>query len=320
MAINRTFVRSAQVSNTEKRMWDQFLDTYDVDLGSSKGGTVYYIDPQNGSASYDGLSWEKAKVSFDALDSILDHGDTILFRGVYKGNWTTPEKNDVSIIGVMNTPRQATSDGVANGAGSTWLSLASPTTAPLLKILGQAWTVQNIFFNNAATAYPDIWLHRDESAGQDASHALIQGCKFTGSDDGIKQSGGCNYVRILDNVFFGFAGAGDIAISSESGTGDGTGYQWEIARNLFEGNVHNIIVPMNAATIHDNTFVKVGHTITSTSMIDLTSAGHVIVHDNVMGHAAVESPNDTLYVDGTACLWINNKCSDGVKYTKPDNA
>ena len=34
MAINRTFVRSAQVSNTDKSVWDMFLDVYDALVGA----------------------------------------------------------------------------------------------------------------------------------------------------------------------------------------------------------------------------------------------------------------------------------------------
>jgi len=284
------------------------------------GATDYYVDAQNGLAANDGLSWGTPFAAFSSLDTLLDHGDRIFFTGAYKGNWTAPNKNDVTLIGCGNTPRQATSDGVANGGGATWLSLASPAASPLLKILGQGWTVANIFFNNSDTTMPDVWLHRNESLGQDASHAYIVGCKFTGTDDGIKQSGGVSFVKIIGCTFFNFAATGDIAISSETGTGDGTGLNWEIAGCMFHDNVHNIVIPLNVANIHDNVFVKVGHAVTSTSIINLNGGAHNMIHDNAFGHVAVASPNDTLYVAGTADIWSNNKCSDGVRYEKPDES
>jgi hypothetical protein len=290
-------------------------------LGAQTAGQEWFIDPQNGSDSNNGTSWGDAFASPDPLDDLLDHGDIIYFRGVYKGNWNAPYKNDVTLIGVANTPRQATDSGVANGAGATWLSLDSAAASPLLQINKQAWKVVNIFFNNASTSKPCILLMRDaETPEADASHAVIAGCKFTGTDDGVKQSGGVSFVRLLGNTFFNFTGSGDIAISSETGAGVGTGLEWEIAYNVFHDNVHNIIVPLNCGRIHHNWFVKVGHAVTSTSIINLTSAGHVTVDHNIMGHAAVEAPNDTLYVDGTACLWIANECSDAVRYGKPDES
>jgi hypothetical protein len=291
-------------------------------LASDRGyGTAYFVDPQNGAAAHSGLSWGEAFADFSSLDSILDHGDTIYFSGVYKGNWEAPYKNDVSLIGVANTPRQATDSGVANGAGATWLSADTPVAADLLTITKQAWLIENIFFNNADTTHADILLLRDaETPEADASHASILGCKFTGTNDGIQQSGGVSFVTIKGCTFFNFAGSGDIAISSVTGAGVGTGLEWDISYNVFHDNVHNIIVPLNCGRIHHNWFVKVGHAVTSTSIINLTSAGHVTVDQNVLGHASVEAPNNTLYIDGTACLWIANQCSNEVRYEKPDEA
>ena len=284
-------------------------------------GISYYVDPQNGDDDRSGRSWTKAFASFDALDDILADGDTINFRGVYKGNWTAPNVNDVTLVGVANQPRQATSDGVANGAGATWLSLASPAVDNLLKIYGQSWHIKNIFFNNSDTTKADVWLHRNESLSQDASHAIIEGCRFTGTCYGIKQSGGVSYVRLLDNFFFNFAGSGDTAIASESGTGDGTGIWWEIARNRFSDNVHSLVIPLNVADIHHNLFVAVGHVVTATSLINTTSGGHNTIHDNVFSGVVPDaSPNDTLFVAGTADHYSNNQGTTAAIYGKPDEA
>jgi hypothetical protein len=279
-------------------------------------GVIYFVDPQNGSASNDGLSWASPFAAFSSLDAILDHGDTILFRGVFKGNWTAPYVNDITLRGVANTPRQATDSGVANGAGATWLSLASPAVDNLLTIVKQSWTIENIFFNNADTTKADILLLRDAGTPEaDASHALIQGCKFTGTHDGIQQSGGVSFVRILNCVFFGFAGSGDTAISNVTGTGSGSMVEWEIGYNTFHGNVHNIVVPLGpAGRIHHNYFVVVDNTITSTSVINILNAAKVVVDNNVIGRTSTGSPNATLFVDGTACIWIANQCSDAVKF------
>ena len=291
-------------------------------IAVSSAGKTYYVDPQNGASTNDGLSWTKAFAAFSSLDSILGHGDTIMFRGAFKGNWSAPYKNDITLIGCANTPRQATDGGVSNGAGATWLSADSPVAAPLLSIRKQAWRVENIFFNNADTAYPCVYLLRDnETPEADASHALIQGCVFTGTDNGILMSGGNNFVRILGNVFRDFAGSGDIALTTAVGAGAGSAVQCEIGYNLFHGNVHNIIVGLGAGSrIHHNFLCVVGNTVTSTSVVNLTGSTSVTVDNNVIPRTSVTAGNDTLFVDGTTCLWVANQMANEVRYLKPDES
>src|SRR5204862_4233108 len=108
----------------------------------TRKGHSWYVDPQNGNDSATGKSWRKAFASMSPLDTRLTHGDTIYLSGVLRQNWTAPNKNDVSLIGVANQPRQATSSGTPNGGGATWMSLASPAVDNLLKIVAQGWHVK----------------------------------------------------------------------------------------------------------------------------------------------------------------------------------
>lgn len=313
MAINRTFVRSAQVSNSDKRIWDQFLNTYDIDNGVLNGGTVYHVDPQNGSVSNDGLSWENAMTSFSLLDDILDDGDTILFRGVFFGNWTAPIKNDVTLLGVMNTPRQATDSGVPNGGGATWLSVAGgAVAAPLLTITSQGWRVENIYFNNADTTDNSSCIKLLNNNTTDAGHAAIVGCKFTGEEHGIVSSGGVSFVQIIGCEFQNFDTTGDTAIKPMTGGGYGTDSFWLIKDNYFHNNVNHISAAATgalwSARIIGNQFGwKQQGTVTSTLQVDLgTTAVNCIVMDNYFQNAHAEASSSTMFLpQDTANSWLN---------------
>ncbi len=305
---------------------------YADELQINAGGTVrnlaglantWYVAPQSGSDSHDGRSWGTAFASMSPLDALLGHGDTVYLSGVLRQQWTAPYKNDVSIIGVGNTPRQATSGGTANGGGATWLSPATgvDNTLALLKIMLQAWHVENIFFNNAATGAPSILIFRDgETPEADASHATIRGCRFNGTDDGILASGGPNFVRIQDCMFSGFSGSGDTAIKAVVGAGQGVNFGWIIEGCVFYDNVNHILAPLVNGTIRDNNFIVVGNATTATIACSLTGGAKNSVYSNMFNRPTASSPNATLYVGGTSDVWSNNYGTDAIFFDVPDNS
>ena len=287
-------------------------------LKNYRNGVTYFVDPQNGSdagGSATGKTWAKAFASFDALDDILDDGDTIYLSGVYKGNWDAPYKNDVSIIGMANTPRQATDGGVANGGGATWLSTDTPAAGHLLKINRQGWTVANIYFNNASTTSGDscIQLYRDGLTPEaDASHATILGCKFTGAEDGILGTNGPNFVTIRGCEFNGFAGTGDTAITLSTPSGQGTNSHWQIKDNAFLGNKNHISAgaagAWHNAVITGNSFSwKQAGATTTVLQVDLgTIAVNCIVMGNYFQNAHAETGSGAMFLpQDTANSWLN---------------
>lgn len=291
--------------------------------GSKRRGKEWFVYPDGGSDRNSGKNWTEAFASMSPLDDLLGHGDTIYLSGVLRQHWTTaPYKNDVSIIGVENQPRQATSGGVANGAGATWLSPTSVTnTSPLVKVFLQGWRFENIFFNNAATTAPSILLYRDgEAVEADASHAQIVGCVFNGTDDGIQASGGPNYVTIRDCRFHGFGGSGDTAISNTTGAGIGVNHGWLIENNVFFDNTNHVVVPLVNGTVRRNNFIVVGNTTTATIALSLTGGSGNSVYENMFNRPVNTSPNATLYVGGTNDVWSQNYGSDNIFFGVPDNS
>lgn len=224
-----------------------------------------YVNSYTGSDQNPGTDAAKPLATLTQAIAMAEAGTIIGIFGVFKEHVTTPIVNDVTIIGLANLPRQATTSGVANGGGATWLSATGGTTA-LLTVRGQGWTVQNIYFNNSATAAPciDLVTVGDPPAEADAAHFQLENCILTGSDNGLDATDGTNFVRLINCTFFGFSGAGDIAINATGGVG--TLLDWRILGCKFFNNAANITAALSHGTI-SGCMVENG----SASNIDLTN-------------------------------------------------
>lgn len=245
-------------------------DTYAALLAQSQDVQVIqptlYVNSYTGSNANPGTSATQALGTIAQALSMAQNGAIIGIFGVFKEHCTTRlGLQDVTIVGLANTPRQATTGGVANGGGATWLSASGGTTA-LLTVQGQGITVRNIYFNNSATAAPciDLVTVGDPPAEADAAHFLADGCIFTGSDNGLDATDGTNFVRINNCTFINFGGSGDIAINATGGVG--TLLDWRITGCKFLNNVSNIIAALSNSTISGCVF-EAG----STTTIDLTN-------------------------------------------------
>lgn len=208
-----------------------------------------YVNSYTGSNSNPGTSQDAPLATITQALAMAQNGAIISIFGVFKEHCTTRlGLQDVTIVGLANTPRQATTSGVANGGGATWLSASGGTTA-LLTVQGQGFTVRNIFFNNSATAAPciDLVTVGDPPAEADAAHFLADGCIFTGSDNGLDATDGTNFVRLMNCTFFGFSGSGDIAINATGGVG--TLLDWRIVGCKFFNNAANITAALSHGTI-----------------------------------------------------------------------
>lgn len=247
----------------------------------------------------------------------------IAFSGVLSQQWTAPIINDVAIVGCGNKPRQATTSGVSNGGGATWLSPSNlSNTAALINVRGQAWRLENVFFNNSATGAPAVMLtvsgSGDPPTDPDASHAEIVGCVFNGTDDGLSSTGLPNFVVVDRCIFSGFAGAGDIAISYAVGAGVKTLSQWVISNNLFQNNVHNLIAGLANASIVGNTFIYAGTSVTSTSLINLTNGSKNLIWNNKFSlDSHTSAIGSTIIIPASGDSWGPNFYSDITEYGAP---
>lgn len=292
-----------------------------LELLNASPGTRYYVDPQNGDDDNDGLSWGTAFATMSALDDILEDNDVIFLRGVLREEWTAPIKNDVSLIGVSNQPRQATTSGVANGGGATWLSPASGATTDLLTLRGQGWVVKNIYFNQTTAGKSCIEMSGggDPPDTADAAHCQILGCFFTGAKYGIHITGQSGWVTIAGNTFVSFGDSDDIAIAHTSGSG-GNLWGWRIIDNYFYNNDQHVVLPLVNSTVRGNNFIVVGQSVTATVALSLTGGSANSVYLNMFNRPLDTSPNATLFVGGTNDVWSHNYGSDGLFYDVPDNS
>jgi hypothetical protein len=175
----------------------------------------------------------------------LRPGIVIGLQGVLFEQYTGPIVGDVTIRGMANTPRQATTSGVPNGGGATWLSPTGLSNSlALCLVQGQGWRFENIYFNNSATSAACVKLSRagDPPLAADASHASFFNCRMTGAAFGIEDVGGCGFVTIDGCEFFNFSGAGDHAIKNTS-TAQALPLDWLIQNSKFWGNANHIVAP-----------------------------------------------------------------------------
>lgn len=219
---------------------------------SSLQAVDLWVRPQYGDNGNPG-TYDKPLASMAGASKYLKPGLVVGLEGVLFEEFTAPlGVNNVTLIGCQAVPRQATTSGIPNGGGATWLS-PSGGTSWLLRIRAQGWTVANIYFNNSATAAPCISILTDGAGDPptdaDGAHTLIYNCILTGADDGINVNGGTNYVRIVNSTLQGFSGSGDIAISSTVGAGVGTLKDWRIINCKFLDNAANITAGLSHATI-----------------------------------------------------------------------
>lgn len=216
-----------------------------------------WVRPQYGSNTNPG-TYDKPLASMAGCSQYLRPGLVIGLQGVLFEEYTAPlGVNNVTIVGQSSIPRQATTSGVANGGGATWLS-PSGGTSWLIRIRAQGWTLRNIYFNNSATAAPCISILTDGAGDpptdSDGSHLLIDNCVLTGTDDGINVNGGTNFVRVTNSSLFGFSGSGDLAVSSTVGAGVGTLLDWRFINCKFFNNAGNITAALSHATIQGCVF------------------------------------------------------------------
>lgn len=294
------------------------LNTVDVWVRPQYGrnvGTGSVVSPHG--------SFDNAFATMAGLAHVLQPGLVIGLQGVLFEEYAFPlGVNDLTVVGMANQPRQATTSGAANGGGATWMTPAagaSSTTTPLVIVKGQATRLVNIYFNSTATAAPCVQLLMngagDPPVDASAEHFSAVGCHFTGADDGIKASGGPNFATIDSCRFFGFADSGDIAISNIVGAGVHSLYGWVIKHCEFWGNDRHIQASLNGASIHDNHFSYINNGVTTTIFYDATGGLNNAVWKNVFDVNSGNAGIANMFVLGTNDRFSANALSTAVATT-----
>lgn len=253
--------------------------------GGNPTGLSVWVRPQFGNNNNPG-TYDQPLATISGAAKYMVPGLTIYLEGVLFENVTLPIVNNVSIVGISTVPRQATTSGVPNGGGATWMSPSSVTnTLALATVQGQGWTFANILFNNAATTAGCVKLSvvGDPPTQADASQCAFLNCRFTGTNLGIDDAGGAAFTLIDGCEFFNFSGTGDTAIKNTS-TAVRLPLRWVIQNSAFWGNVNHIVSPASGWTIKGCTFKAA-----TTTNIDFTGgAAPNFVQQNAFGIAAAD--------------------------------
>lgn len=281
----------------------------------------FWVRPQVGSNNGNGTSYplgsfQNPYADMTGFAGLLIPGMVIGLEGVLLQEYSSPIVSDVTIRGMGNQPRQATTSGTPNGGGATWLSPSGGTGA-LLQPNGQAWRVDNVFMNNSATGAGCIKLVNagDPPASNCSEKFWLSNCILTGSDDGIAAVDLPNNVRIQSSIFFGFSGSGDLAISSATGVGTGTLQNWTIEDCDFLGNAGHITAPFTSARIRRNNFSYIYGAVTSTTQILLAGGSNNDVYDNRFAIPSTTNGISAMFSGGTNDRWGPNVTPDAVSTT-----
>jgi len=284
-------------------------------------GRDWFVDGNLGSASHDGRSWTRPKLTMADVFDELSSGDRIFFTGNIREELSTPAGiHDVTIVGAGNKPRYADAHtGNSGYSASTWKPPASPTaTTPLLNIRQQGWRVINVLFDSPVDAAA-IKLTRDAASGddeRDASHAEIIGCRFASGLVGIENAGGAGFCRVAHNHFYAMAGSGGAGIKCTS-TAVAVPLAWVIEDNHFHNNASHILSSMSYSTIRRNIFGRFTATL-SIDIDDQPSANqgeyNVITQNYLSGTYSA-----TAYPPGSNNEWggNNNVLSGGTTAADP---
>lgn len=270
--------------------------------GFGQIGTTRYLFP-------DGNGPRGSFTTFEELAQVLKSRDTILLGGVLREQAVAPlDVYDVSIIGVANMPRQATSGGVPTGGGACWLAPTSPVAAtPLLELRAQGWSIENVEFTpvNASAA---IRLTRSASVDTiDASHFMMRDCYIAGNGGttqiGVEDNGGCSRVHLIKNRFESLGGTAVLSLN----TAAAVPAFWRIYKNRFNNNTNAIAISLTEGLIDWNyirqTANDANNKINLVSVAGQGSLNQVI--KNILSDAAANVTIAKGYKPGTNDVWRN---------------
>lgn len=289
-----------------------------------------WVKPQGPNASNTNPgTFESPLASMSGTNRYLKPGMTVGLLGVLFECWTPPIVNDITIVGMANTPRQATDSGIPNGGGATWLNAThttSATAASLVTVGGsltatavsQGWTFRNLFFNNSSTDSTTgcIDLLRS-STGADASHASILGCKLQGGNYGIIDNGGNGRVTVDSCEFANFAGSGDTCLKTGVASVVAIPIEWTISNNKFFNCANCITLALSSGAIYNNLFGWIGSSITTTTWIVMTGGKNNAIWNNKFQVASDAAGIAAAVVLGTADSMGPSFYSDVTEYGDP---
>lgn len=266
---------------------------------------VWYIAPQGQIGL--GLPRQVVFSSFTDLKSHLRSRDVINIVGVLREQVVAPDDvYDVLVTGAANTPRQATDGGVPTGGGATWMAPTSPTAlTPLIEIVRQGWTFENILFNPTTSSAA---IRLTTSGGlNEAGQFSMRGCTILGGGTGqigIEDNGGSGFCVIEDNIFQLLTGTALLGLT----TANAVPLSWAIKNNIFRQNTNDIKMSLNQALINANVFMAAGSGSTNKVVSTVAVSGqgnNNTVSLNIFKNISTEIKNNNGYNGGSTDTWLN---------------
>ncbi|KKL67646.1 hypothetical protein LCGC14_2132910 [marine sediment metagenome] len=264
-------------------------------------GTAFFVDTTLGSASNDGLSWERAfntiTLAMTAVGNLASRGRAVIYAapGGYTEDITTPTNTLApfcSLIGINPTMQ---SRGAAYLASST-------ATEPNLTVLARGWSVDGFEFDAPATD-GCIMLSGSGAKFFELANCLMVGSTYA-SGFAIDTTDANPLVVLRDSYFYQHL---NVAVTS---TNVFT-LQWEVARCVFWNNGKHI-APKNskgwqAGWIHDSIFMDVGSQYNATLLIDMRGGSTVHVGPNNFLGGTYSNVGG--YYAGSGDFWRGNHSS-----------
>lgn len=274
-------------------------------------GNIWYVNGEG--ADYDGLDGHGGRSPQDAFATIayaltkIASYDIIVLSGVFREQVVAPTNiYDVTILGAGNRTRQATDGGVATGGGATWMAPASPVaTTPLIQIIRQGWTIENVMFNpvtNSAAVRLTTSGGLNEAGQFTFRNNLVMG-GGTGQI-GIEDNGGSGFVVVEGSEFQGLTGTALLGLS----TSNAVPLSWRIENNKFQQNTNDIKMSLSYAQILGNRFLTAGagatNKVISTTFLS-TQGGNNQVLLNFFNNTEAQIAPGTGYTGASTDLWQN---------------
>jgi hypothetical protein len=275
---------------------------------------TWFADGQNGSDSNTGLDPRKPLKTILEVLTRVQSGDTVYLTGNFAEEAGNTPKNveDVTFIGVGGRPRHADAarDAKANqfgftdqNSGASWRPPATESgTTPLITVVHQGWTFENILFV-APTDAAAIKLDHSVVSGADdggGSHLTVRNCRFADGSIGIEDEDGHFNVLVEDCTF---QDLGD-GIKNTS-TSNAIPLMWRVRNCWFNGNDNHIRVSASRWLIHDNYFGPIGSGVGITlNYVSSQGASNVVTKNYLSGDY------DGEYLGGTGDEWAGNFSMD----------
>ena len=278
-------------------------------------GKTIYVDKQ---AFLDPTVFSPRVSSMAEAFDILRQGDTILLYGkIDESDLKLPRDRrditDVTIRGMNTRTRPGKGGETAMGGAADWGNAKDNTSDPLLTIVSQGWSIQNIHFGGR------IKLSRTADYFENASHAEFVDCTFSGGSIGIDDSGGNTNILVTGCHFYGFNKPDQFAIRGTS-TAVAWPLWWELTGNRFIWNYGHIQLGLSNGIVRDNIFfhrspdpAQLNHVA-----LDLSAGKNNIVLRNHFGCRANEPGYaKTAFKMGDGDSWGPNYCADQEIYGAP---